>query len=79
MPNVIQRLTRKDLQLRLVSLAKRYVSDLLSGPEAVFRGLCFIPKLPPNLLIKNYQDLVLFLRQFAGKTVDGLVESREQN
>ena len=38
-------LTRKDLQLRLVSLAKRYV---LSAQElkTVFRGLCFTPKLP---------------------------------
>ena len=29
-----------------MSLVKKYVAGLLKGPETVFRGLCFTPKLP---------------------------------
>ena len=35
----------------------------------MFRGLCFTPKLPLNWILTS-GHLVLFLRQFARKTVD---------
>ena len=50
------------------------------GPQAVLRGFCFIPKLPPNQFwtaIKTSTGLGAFLRQFARKTVGDLVESSE--
>jgi len=66
---------RDDRRLYLCHLPEG-TSDLLGGPKEVFRGLCFTPKLP---LIPIYLEshLVLFLRQFAKKTVDDLVESSE--
>ena len=58
-----------------VSLA-RGMSDLLRRAGTVFRRGVFIPKLPLNQFLR-YKDLVLFLRQFARKAVDDVVESSE--
>ena len=63
---------------RLVHTCKG-TSNLPRRPKTVFLGLCFTPKLPPNLFFNLDSHLVLFLRLFVRKTVDDVVESSEHN
>ena len=45
----------------------------------MFRGLCFIPKLPPNQFSTAILSLGAILTTVRQKTVDDVVESREHN
>ena len=71
--------TLKDLQLRLLSLVKRYV-ELLVGLKTEFRGLCFTPKFPLDpIFTSSLTWCSTRLQQFASKTVDDSLESSELN
>ena len=71
-------LTRKDLNIASSHLPEgTSVSALLGGPKAVFRGLRFTPKLPPNPFYLE-SDLVRHF-DFASKKVDDIDESSEHN
>jgi len=54
------------------------MSDLPEGFKRCFEGFVS-PRNCLRIYFDRYQDLVLFLRHYARKTVDGVVESSEQN
>jgi len=64
-------------RLPLCRLPKVLVGSAQKCESGVSRAL-FHPEIAPNQLFDRYQDLV-YLRQFAVKTVDDLAESSEQN